>query len=72
MAAADGVNIAGCPTCGSDDIATFSRVIGYVKMIARKKLHVDDKGYYQGEYNFWSNSRRFDWNTRKRLREESL
>ncbi|MOA63595.1 hypothetical protein D3C78_1893700 [compost metagenome] len=61
-----------CPVCGSDDIATFSRVIGYVKMIARKKLQVDKEGYYKGEYNFWSNARRFDWNTRKRVKEEAI
>lgn len=72
IVAEDGKNIITCPVCGSDDIATFSRVIGYVKMIARKKLKVDKEGYYTGEHNFWSNARRFDWNTRRRLKEESL
>ncbi|TVX95954.1 anaerobic ribonucleoside-triphosphate reductase [Cohnella terricola] len=72
IVAEDGKNIAACPVCGSDDIATFSRVIGYVKMIARKKLSVDRDGYYQGEYNFWSNARRFDWNTRNRVKEDQL
>lgn len=70
--AEDGKNVANCPVCGSDDIATFSRVIGYVKMIARQKLQVDREGYYTGEFNFWSQARRFDWNTRKRLKEEAL
>lgn len=70
--AEDGVKVAVCPVCGSDDIATFSRVIGYVKMIARKKLRVEQDGYYAGDYNFWSKARRFDWNTRKRLKDETL
>ncbi|THF83326.1 anaerobic ribonucleoside-triphosphate reductase [Cohnella fermenti] len=72
LAAEDGKNVDNCPVCGSDDLATFSRVIGYVKMIARRKLSVDREGYYTGEYNFWSQARRFDWNTRKRLKEKSL
>lgn len=72
IVAEDGKNICICPVCGSDDLATFSRVIGYVKMIARKKLQVDKDGYYAGEFNFWSNARRFDWNIRKRLKEESI
>lgn len=67
IVAEDGKNIPNCPVCSSDDIATFSRVIGYVKMIARKKLQVDQDGCYNGEYNFWSKARRFDWNARKRL-----
>ncbi|PZD96053.1 ribonucleoside-triphosphate reductase [Paenibacillus sambharensis] len=70
--AEDGKHIDACPVCGSDDIATFSRVIGYVKMIARKRLKVDQEGYYTGDYNFWSNARRFDWNSRKRLKAEEL
>ncbi len=68
----DGKNIKNCPTCGSDDIATFSRVIGYVKMISRKNINVDKDGYYGGEYNFWSKARRFDWNTRKRFKDETI
>jgi ribonucleoside-triphosphate reductase len=72
LLAEDGRNVTTCPVCDSDDIATFSRVIGYVKMIARKKLQVDSDGYYTGEFNFWSKARRFDWSTRKRLKEESL
>ena len=70
IVAKDGKNLE-CPICGSDDIATFSRVIGYVKAIARKKLKVVE-GKYQGEYNFWSNARRIDWNQRKRFKEETL
>lgn len=69
IVAEDGKNIEQCPVCDSDDIATFSRVIGYVKMIARKRLRVDEDGCYRGDYNFWSKARRFDWNTRKRQKE---
>ncbi|MEW9701303.1 anaerobic ribonucleoside-triphosphate reductase [Paenibacillus sp. SI8] len=67
LVATDGKSIKNCPACGSDDIATYSRVIGYVKMISRKKIKVDQDGYYGGEYNFWSKARRYDWNTRKRM-----
>lgn len=70
--AEDGKNIEQCPTCKSTDIATFSRVIGYLKMIARHTIHVDEKGYYEGKYNFWSKARRHDWNGRKRLKEDTL
>ncbi|TCS79911.1 anaerobic ribonucleoside-triphosphate reductase [Tepidibacillus fermentans] len=72
LLAEDGKNIGICPVCGSDDIATFSRVIGYVRMIARKKIKVDQEGFYNGEQNFWSKARRFDWNTRKRIKSEHL
>ena len=67
--AEDGVRVANCPACESDDIATFSRIIGYVKMIARKRLRADQDGFYRGEHNFWSRARRWDWQSRKRLKE---
>ncbi|KAB8129905.1 ribonucleoside-triphosphate reductase [Gracilibacillus oryzae] len=70
--AEDAKNIHTCPSCESSDIATFSRVIGYLKMIARNNIEVNDKGYYQGKYNFWSKARRHDWNERKRLKEKEL
>jgi len=72
IAAEDGKNAGTCPVCGSDDLATFSRIIGYVKMIARRKLRVDEEGYYSGESNFWSQARRLDWNARKRLKDEAF
>lgn len=72
LIAQDGKDITNCPVCESDDIATFSRVIGYVRMIARKNIKVDKDGFYKGEENFWSKARRFDWNTRKRLKEEHI
>ena len=68
--AQDGKHIEKCLKCGSNDLGVFSRVIGYVKMIARKAIDVDKKGIYFGEYNFWSKARRFDWNLRRRFKEE--
>lgn len=70
--AEDAKNIHQCPVCDSADIATFSRVIGYLKMISRNNIHVNEKGYYEGKYNFWSKARRHDWTVRKRLKEEVL
>jgi len=66
IVATDGLNLERCPVCDSDDIATFSRVIGYTKMISRKNIKIVD-GKYEGDHNFWSNSRRRDWSERKRL-----
>lgn len=68
LVAQDGKYIDECLICGSNDIATFSRVIGYVKPIARKNLHVTGEGKYEGDYNFWSSSRRIDWNERRRFK----
>lgn len=68
LIAEDGVNKV-CPKCGSDDLAVFSRVIGYYKMISRKGLKITEDGKYEGEYNFWNNSKRRDWATRRRFRE---
>lgn len=58
--------------CGSDDLMTASRVIGYTKMISRKKIKVDKKGKYVGEHNFWSNAKRYDWNSRKRTKDNDI
>jgi ribonucleoside-triphosphate reductase len=69
--ATDGVKIDKC-TCGSDDIATYSRVIGYVKAISRKSLKKDDRGIYEGDYNFWSKARRLDWAERERFTEKTF
>lgn len=68
----DAISIDNCPKCNSDDIATFSRVIGYTKMIARRGIKVDKNGLYKGKYNFWSKARRYDWTERKRLKEKDL
>lgn len=65
--AKDAKNIEVCPVCNSNDIATYSRVIGYVRMIARQNIRIDQKGYYKGDYNFWSKARRFDWAQRRRF-----
>lgn len=72
IVAEDAVNIQACPRCDSSDIATFSRVIGYLKMIARNNIQVDEKGYYEGKHNFWSKARRHDWTGRHRLKEETM
>ncbi|GBF73545.1 ribonucleoside-triphosphate reductase [Paenibacillus sp. 598K] len=72
IAATDGCRIGHCPVCGSDDLATYSRVIGYVKMIARRRLRRDDQQGYTGQYNFWSKARRFDWQERRRLGADDL
>ena len=67
--ASDAREVEKCPVCGSADIATFSRVIGYVRMIARSNIRVDDNGFYKGDYNFWSKARRHDWAARRRDRK---
>ncbi|MBY7142446.1 ribonucleoside-triphosphate reductase [Virgibacillus sp. NKC19-3] len=72
IVAKDAKSIQHCPVCESKDIATFSRVIGYLKMISRNNIQIDDKGYYEGKYNFWSKARRHDWAMRNRLNEDSL
>ncbi|MFA5421754.1 MAG: anaerobic ribonucleoside-triphosphate reductase [Bacilli bacterium] len=69
LAATDALNITECPNCHSTDIGTYSRVIGYVRMIARKNIKINEKGYYKGDYNFWSKARRFDWAQRRRFHE---
>lgn len=69
--ATDGATIDKC-TCGSDDIATYSRVIGYVKAISRKSLKKDKRGIYTGDYNFWSKARRLDWAERSRFTEDTF
>jgi len=66
--ASDAKEVMVCPTCGSTDIATFSRVIGYVRMIARQDIKITDSGYYSGKYNFWSKARRLDWAERRRFK----
>ncbi len=72
IVATDAKEIIACPVCDSTDIATFSRVIGYVKMISRKNIHEDENGFYNGDENFWSKARRFDWNSRKRINRNDL
>lgn len=72
MVGKDAKDIHNCPVCGSDDLATFSKVIGYSKMISRKGIKINEYGKYEGEYNFWSNSRRIDWTSRKRITKETI
>lgn len=70
LVAQDALHISECPKCHSDDIGTYSRVIGYVRMIARKNIKINEKGYYKGKYNFWSQARRYDWAQRRRFKKE--
>jgi len=67
IVAKDAKEIHVCPVCSSTDIASYSRVIGYVRMIARQNVKVDDQGFYKGDYNFWSKARRLDWAQRRRF-----
>ncbi|RLG06816.1 MAG: ribonucleoside-triphosphate reductase [Thaumarchaeota archaeon] len=54
-----------CPSCGSDDVTIYSRVVGYFRPIARKVLVKDpERGLYEGVENVWQDSRRADWATR--------
>jgi len=41
-------------------------------MISRKNIKVDEKGQYNGEYNFWSGAKRIDWNERLRIDESII
>ena len=62
-----------CPTCGSDDMIIYSRVVGYFRPIARRILVKDsEKGLYEGEEDVWQDSRRADWVTRGILTSSSL
>lgn len=69
--AEDGINIEKCPVCGDDDLATFGRIIGYVRAISRKRLKVKN-GTYEGKYNFWSKAKRHDWNGRRRFKDTDI
>jgi ribonucleoside-triphosphate reductase len=66
----DGIELEQCKVCNSNDLIVFSRVIGYLKPIARKDLNKND--IYGGTYNFWSKSRRLDWSQRKKTKISDL
>lgn len=70
IVASDAKDIHECPSCQSNDIATFSRVIGYVRMIARQNISITKDHLYHGDFNFWSKARRLDWAERKRFKED--
>ena len=54
-----------CPSCGSDDMTVYSRVIGYFRPVARRVFAKDpEKGLYEGAENVWQDSRRADWVSR--------
>ena len=41
-------------------------------MISRKGIKLTDDGKYEGEYNFWSNARRYDWAIGHRVTSEDI
>jgi len=54
-----------CPSCGSDDMTVYSRVVGYFRPVARRVFARDpEKGLYEGMENVWQDSRRADWVSR--------
>lgn len=67
----DAKDVHSCVQCHSNDIATYSRVIGYVRMISRQNVHMKND-VYTGDYNFWSKARRIDWAMRKRMKADDL
>ena len=71
MTASDAAHIHTCPKCESINLATASRVIGYVKLIAKKNIRVEN-GMYMGDEVFWSAARRIDHVEKKRFTNEVL
>ena len=71
MLGKDALHIETCPKCNTDNLATTSRVIGYVKIIAKKKIRVEN-GMYMGDSVFWSAARRIDHVEKKRVTNEVL
>jgi len=65
-----------CPKCGSKDILIYSRVIGYVRPIARggkKGITINkEKGIFDGEENYWRDERRADWILREKIDKEKI
>lgn len=72
LVAIDGRDVEHCPSCNSTDLAVFSRVIGYTRMISRGGIKVDEAGLYSGEHDFWSDPRRVDWNERLRVGNDEI
>ena len=65
-----------CPKCGSKDILVYSRIIGYLRPVARggkKGIVIDkEKGIYDGEENYWRDERRADFVTREKITRKDL
>jgi ribonucleoside-triphosphate reductase len=60
-----------CPHCGSTNVMVASRVIGYLRPIASKNLRKDNWRLDWDE-NYWQDSRRADWATRKQTIMEDI
>lgn len=60
-----------CPHCGSANVMVASRVIWYLRPIAGKNLTKKNKRL-DWDDNYWQNSRRADWATRKQTAEDDI
>lgn len=60
-----------CPHCGSANMQVASRVIWYFRPIAWKNLKKQE-WRLDGAENYWQDSRRADWATRKQTLEEDI
>ena len=60
-----------CPYCGSTKVMVASRVIGYLRPIAGKNLKKENNRLDWQE-NYWQDSRRADWATRKQTIQEDI
>ncbi|MEF2175780.1 MAG: anaerobic ribonucleoside-triphosphate reductase [Candidatus Absconditabacteria bacterium] len=60
-----------CPHCSSANVMVASRVIGYLRPIAGKNLN-KDSGRLDGEENYWQDSRRKDWASRKQTISDDI
>ncbi len=60
-----------CPKCGSQKVMVASRIIGYLRPIASGKISKEN-GRFDGDENYWQDSRRVDRATRKQTVEEDI
>jgi len=60
-----------CPHCGSTNVMVASRVIWYLRPIAGKNLKKNNWRLDWDE-NYWQNSRRADWASRKQTIQEDI
>jgi ribonucleoside-triphosphate reductase len=60
-----------CPHCGSTKVMVASRVIWYLRPIAGKNLKKNNWRLDWDE-NYWQNSRRADWASRKQTIQEDI
>lgn len=60
-----------CPHCASANVMVASRVIGYLRPIAGKNL-TKENWRLDGDENYWQDSRRADWATRKQTIQDDI